>query len=257
MTTTTVCNVSRHVQVPCIRRVDAARPLTWLRRGAQDFVSVWPVSIGYGLVIAASSYLLVNSGWTRPALAMTLTIGFLMVGAFLAVGFYDLSLRREREQSGGARSGAFSTLRGNLGSISLFVVLLAFIASVWERISAILIGLYLGSSGVPDASLSWLFSLEHPWLLLSFGGFTALLALIVFSLSVVSLPMLMDRQVDLVTALMTSLWVVWENRLAMLVWAVLIVGLTGLGALTWFAGLAVIFPILGHATWHGYRELVA
>lgn len=257
MTTTTVCNVSRHVQVPCIRRVDAARPLTWLSGGARDFISVWPVSIGYGLVIAGLSYLLVNSGWTRPALALTLTIGFLLVGAFLAVGFYDLSLRRERELAGGGRTSAFSSLRGNLGSVGLFVVLLAFVVSVWERISAILVGLYLGSSGVPDASLSWLFSLEHPWLLLGFGGFTVLLVLAVFCLSVVSLPMLMDRQVDLVTALMTSLWVVWENRLAMLVWAALIVVLTTLGALTWFAGLAVIFPILGHATWHAYRELVA
>jgi uncharacterized membrane protein len=256
MTTTTVCNVSRHVQVPCIRRVDPARPFAWLKAGALDFVSVWPVSLAYGLVIAGLSYLLVNSGWTRPALALTLTIAFLLIGAFLAVGFYGLSLRRERELAGGAQTGMFTTLRGNLGSIGLFVVLLAFVVSVWERISAILVGLYLGSNGVPDASLSWLFSLEHPWLLLGFGGFTVLLALAVFSLSVVSLPMLMDRQVDLVTALVTSLWVVWENRLAMVVWAVLIVVLTTLGVLTWFVGLAVIFPILGHATWHAYRELV-
>jgi len=256
MATTTVCNVSQHVQVPCIRRVDPARPVAWLGAGVRDFFGVWPVSLGYGLVIAGLSYLLVNSGWTRPALALTLTIAFLLIGAFLAVGFYDLSLRRERDLAGATQTRVFATLRGNLGSIGLFVVLLAFAVSVWERISAILAALYLGSSGVSDASLLWLFSLEHPWLLLGFISFSVLLALAVFSLSVVSLPMLMDRQVDLVTAMMTSLWVVWENRPAMLVWAVLVAALTALGALTWFVGLAVIFPILGHATWHAYRELV-
>ena len=83
-----------------------------------------------------------------------------------------------------------------------------------------------------------------------------MLAALVFALSVVSLPMLMDRKVDFVTAIMTSLWVVRENPLPMLAWAIVIGMLTLLAELLWFVPLAVIFPLLGHATWHAYRDLV-
>jgi uncharacterized membrane protein len=87
--------------------------------------------------------------------------------------------------------------------------------------------------------------------------FGAILAALVFALSAVSLPMMMDRPVDTVTAIMTSLWAVWRNPLPMLAWAGLIGVLTLVGVLTAFIGLAVLFPVLGHASWHAYRDLVA
>jgi uncharacterized membrane protein len=226
--------------------------MRWLQAGVTDFKRTWPLSFSYGLVIAAASYLLVNNGWNRPALALTLTIGFLMIGSFLALGFYDLSARLEQEGR-----AAFSGVKRNLASIGMYGVLLAFIVSVWERVSAILIGLYVGSTGVSETSVGWLFSFDNPGLLILYGGFALLLSVAVFSLSVVSLPMLMDRKTDIVTALMTSLWVVRENPGAMGVWVAAIVGLTTLGALSWFVGLAFLFPILGHATWHAYRDVVA
>lgn len=257
MTTTTVCNLSQHVDVPCINRVEAMRPLVWLRKGAGDFARAWPWTFVYGVVFAVAGFLIVNGDWARPALAMTLSSGFLLAGPFLAIGFYDLSLRNERERMGFPRQAAFSTVKRNLVSIGLFGVLLAFIFSVWERISAILVGLYLGTSGVPEAGMGLFLSRDHLDFLLLYAVFAVLLSLAVFSLSVVSLPMLMDRQIDIVTALITSLWVVWENRITMLVWGIVIVSLIALAALSWFAGLAIIFPILGHATWHAYRDLVA
>ena len=98
---------------------------------------------------------------------------------------------------------------------------------------------------------------------LRFSGFIApymafgdLVAALAFALAVVSLPMLMDRRVDIITAIMTSLWVVRENPLPMLVWAILIAVLGFAGLLAWFFPLAIIFPVLGHATWHAYRDLV-
>ena len=100
-------------------------------------------------------------------------------------------------------------------------------------------------------------TIDHLGFLLLYGAFALLLGLAAFTLGVVSLPMLMDRKVDIVTALVTSLWVFRENPGTMLVWASCIVGLTAVAALTWFVALAVVFPVLGHATWYAYRDLVA
>ena len=252
MTTSTVCNLSQYFEVPCINRIDATRSLRWLRNGVVDFTRTWPTSFSYGLVFSMAGYLLVNIGWNQPVLAVTLTIGFLLMGSFLAFGFYDLSLRIENKQL-----SSFSGVRRNLNSIGMYGLLLAFVVSAWKPISTILMAIYLGSVGASEASVGWKLVFEHPGFLILYGSLAILLSLAVFSLSVVSLPMLMDREIDIVTALITSLWVVRENPGAMLVWAAFIAGLTTLGALSWFAGLAIIFPILGHASWHAYRDLVA
>lgn len=148
-------------------------------------------------------------------------------------------------------------MRANIGSIGMFALLMAFIMSAWERISAILVG-FLNSDIVTSASFSLglLLAPEHIGFRAPYMVFGALVAALAFSLAVVSLPMLMDRKVDLITAIMTSLWVVRENPLPMLVWAILIAVLGFVGMLAWFVPLVIIFPVLGHATWHAYRDLV-
>ena len=256
MSNATICHASKNIEVPCVNRVDVFRPLAWLRLGLADLAKAWPFSIVYGVVFAVVGYFLVNEGWGRPHLAMTLTSGFLLVAPFLAAGFYDLSLRSEHQRQFSERLPAFASLGQNLGSIALFGLMLAFMFSVWERISAILVGLYLGSSGVPEAGFSWLFSSANFGFLLAYIGFGLVFALVTFAISAVSLPMMMHRPVDIVTAVVTSLWAVWENRLAMLFWMVLIVLLVAAGVATAFIGLIFTFPLLGHATWHAYRELV-
>ncbi|MDD3530698.1 MAG: DUF2189 domain-containing protein [Gallionellaceae bacterium] len=256
MTTSTVCNLGRYVPIPCLNRVEPLRPLRWLRAGWGDSIRTWRASFGYGLILATASYL-VAATWSRPALAPTLTVLLLLLGPFLAIAFYDLSARLERGRAAGRRLPAFARARHNLASIGLFGVLLAFGASLGERLSAILIGLRVGAGPVPDAGLAGLFSLAQPGFLLMYGGLIVILGLAVFSLSVVTLPMLMGRRVDIVTALMTSLWSVRENPAALLLWAAAITAITTLGVLTWYAGLAIGFPVLGHATWHAYRDLVA
>jgi uncharacterized membrane protein len=256
MSTTLICNVSKHVNIPCIDQVELSGPFRWLRAGFADFAARWPGSLALGALFAAIGYLLVHEGWAQPGLAMALTVGFLLVAPFLAIGFYDLSLRRERERERGERLAAFSGVTRNLGSIGLFAFLLAFVLTVWERMSAILVGIYLGGGETSGVGLGWLFAGDNLAFLALYAGMGAVLAALVFALSVVSLPMLMDRPIDVVTACMTSLWVAWENKGVMLIWAAIIVGLTALGILTGFVGLAVIFPVLGHATWHAYRDLV-
>lgn len=245
---------SRHIELPPLRRVAAAAPFTWLRKGWDDFAANWVYSLGIGALFAALGSFLINYAWPRPHLVMALAVGFLYVAPFLAIGFYDLSRRREAT----VELKPFEGVRGNAASIGFYAVFLAFALSVWERLSAILVALFMHSD-LPMAtefSVGLLFTPEHMEFVIPYLLAAGLYAAVVFALTVVTLPMLMDRQVDLVTAMMTSLWVVRENPAPMLVWALLIGVLTLAGEALWFVGLALAFPILGHATWHAYRDLV-
>ncbi len=256
MNTVTIKPQTKHIDLPAINRVPAVRPLYWLRQGWLDFVHAWPLSLTLGIVFAVLGFLLVDYVWARLHLAMALTSGFLLLAPFLAIGFYEIS----RQQGRTAEAGRlFDGLRANAGSIGLFGLLLAFILSAWERISAILVGLFLKTDIVTDQgfSLALLFGPEHIGFIVPYMLVGGTIAAVVFALSVVSLPMLLDRKVDLITAIVTSLWVVRENPLPMLVWALLIGVLGFIGLLAWFVPLAVIFPVLGHATWHAYQDLVA
>lgn len=248
----------RHMDLPGIRVVSLESPLCWLRQGLTDLGRSWPVSLAFGVLFAALGYLLVTYAWGWPHLALALTSGFLLLAPFLAIVFYDLS----RQLDAGGRAGvrhALTAWRGNAWSIGLYAALLMFLVIAWERLSAILMGLFLtGDVASVENLYSVLFSsTEHLAFLIAYGLFGLLFAIAVFALSVVSLPMMLDRsETDVATALVTSLWTVRENPVVMLFWAGLIVALIGIGYLTAFIGLAVFFPLLGHATWRAYQDLV-
>lgn len=248
-----------HMDLPGIRRIAWTRPFTWLRLGAWDLARAWPVSLLYGVVFAALAYALVHGAWGRPHLAMALASGFLFVAPVLATVFYDLSRRIE---AGEPLGNPFAPLRAwgnNPASLGLFALMLVFALTVWERISAILVGLFLGGSGI--GSLSELLSMEvlraHTDFVATYLAFGSVLALALFSLSVVALPLLLHRKVDFATALVTSLLATRYKFPVLLLWGVLIAGLVALGLATDFVALALLFPWLGHASWHAYRELVA
>lgn len=253
MSTLLVKPHTRNIKLPAIRQVEADHTLLWLKHGAKDLLRFWPVSLGAGALFTLVGYGLMEYAWDYPHLALTLTSGFLLVSPFLAIVFYELSRRHEA-----ARALRFEGVCRNAASIGMYALMLAFILSSWERISAIMVGLFFEgdlTAGGPFP-LAALFAPEHLGFFIPYMLAGGALAALVFALSVVSLPMLMDRKVDFVTAIVTSLWVVRENPLPMLIWAFMIAALTLLAELAWFVPLAVIFPLLGHATWHAYRDLV-
>ena len=254
MSTLSIKPQTHNIELPSINRVELTRPLVWLRMGWSDFLHDWPLSLATGALFALLGYGLLTFAAPRPHLVMTLNTGFLAVSPFLAIVFYELSRRREKPHT----KVLFSGLLRNSRSIGLFAVMLAFILSSWERLSAIMVALFLKSdviSGYPFA-FTMLFSTEHMGFLIPYTLAAVVVGALVFSLSVVSLPMMIDRKVDMATAITTSLWVVRENPLTMLIWAVVIGVLTLLAEMAWLIPLAVIFPLLGHASWHAYRELV-
>ena len=246
------------MNLPGIRRATIDQPLHWLGAGAQDMVKAWPLSLFYGVVFALLGYGLVNGAWGMPHLAMALTSGFLFVAPVLATVFYCVSHRLEHHHKLPHLFVPLLSWRANPASLGLFALMLVFVLSVWERISAILVGLFLNGSGI--GSLSDLLSLsaiqQHTDFVLAYLVFGGVMALMVFSLSVVSLPMLLHRKVDFATALVTSFMATKLNFPVMLVWGTLIAGLIVLGMATKFIAMAVIFPWLGHASWHAYRELI-
>lgn len=257
MTTFSLHAHARPADTPAPRRVTAARPFTWLYLGGRDLIKSWPASLGLGLCFTLAGLLLLAWARPHPHLALALTSGFLLVAPFLAIGFYAISRRNEhRHRLGWLLS--YSGLRRNAGSIGLYALLLAFILSAWERLSAIVVGLFLSDVPILNSYLHYhqLFLEQHWTFVLAFLALGACLAAGVFALSVVTLPLLMDRRVDLITAILTSLRVVGSNPAAMLVWAGIIALLGGVGIASSLYAFVLIFPLLGHATWHAYRDLV-
>jgi uncharacterized membrane protein len=258
MNTVSIKPNTQNIQLPAVRVVEGGRPFVWLRTGWRDFTHTWNFSLGYGVVIALLGWGLVNWGWQHADTSLAFTSGFMLVAPFLALVFYYLSRCLDQHHRPMGAGHLFGLLKRNGTSIGLYAMFLIFVISAWERLSALMVGVFLKGDFVGSDYFS-LISLVTPaqWqFVTAYVIVGAVLAGLIFSLSVVSLPMMLDRRVDMVTAMMTSLWVVRENPWSMLLWAGLIAALVVIGFATWFVGLAIIFPVLGHATWHAYRELV-
>lgn len=250
-------------KLPAIRQVPLLACLTWLRHGLDDVRAAWTVSLAYGVLFAGLGWMLVTHGWNDPHWAVAFTSGFVIVAPVLATCFYAISRARERGEALVSLTRPFRLLRDNTWSLGLFVIMLAMLFSMWERITAIVVAMTLkadvysyGHKAAFSYTASILNDPNHLSVVIGFFAVGALFALVAFALTAISLPMIVDRQADPVTALLTSLSALRHNLLPMLVWAAVIALLVGIGYLTAFIGLIVIFPLLGHATWHAYRALV-
>ena len=248
----------RSMELPGIRVVSLDSPFCWLRQGLNDFKRTWPVSLAFGVLFAGLGFLLVTYAWAQPHLALVLTSGFLLLAPFLALVFYDFSRQAAAHRGIGVRR-ALVAWRVNAWSIGLYGVMLLLLLIAWERLSAIMVGLFLVNHvGSLDSLFGALFtSGEHLGFVIAYGLVGLVFAAAVFALRVVSLPMMLDRaKTDIATALVTSVWTVRENPVVMLLWAGIIVVLMAVGYLTAFIALAFFFPLLGHATWQAYKALV-
>lgn len=239
-----------------VRTVSASQPLTWLRRGWADLVRARNASLGFGALVAAFGVGLLALAWGATYLVPALIGGFLLVAPFGAIVFYALSRQIERGEPVDGAAALFAWRR-NAGQIALWGLALALTLILWERLAAIVFALFYGGQ-VADLStlVRDVLSGRYVELLIAFLGVGGLLALAVFALGVVTAPLLLDRDLDVVTAAVTSLRCCLANPGAALLWALLVAALTLLGFATLMLGLVVIFPWLGHASWHAYRDLV-
>lgn len=248
----------RHFDLPQVATVDAARPLQWLKFGLRDMIEAPAASLAYGALFAVMGYLILSFTADRPYLFTAAVSGFFLVAPILAAGLYEISRVLHR---GGRRPSFAESLEGwrrNGESITYMGLLLALVGIAWERASAILFALFRQGevANVESLARTMLGSTEQLPFLLAYLLVGGALALLVFALCAVSVPMMAGRDVDVVTAMMTSLKVVAHNVPAMALWAVLIVALMVVGFATAMIGMVVLLPIVGHATWHAYNETV-
>jgi uncharacterized membrane protein len=235
-------------------------PWMWLAAGWRDFWFAPVVSLCYGGVFAgvAAALSIALLSYGLEALILPLGGGFLLIGPVAALGLYETSRRLETFESVelvDITRAAFRMARRT----SFFAAILGFIYLVWVQIAFLLVMLFIGTSQIPPAKEfipNLLFT--PPGLALLMVGTCAggVLALLVFCVSVVSVPLLMTQDVDAVTAVRTSMAAVAENPKPMLLWAGLIAGFMVFGLATVFVGLVVVFPLIGYATWHAFRDVV-
>ncbi len=242
--------------MPAVRTVGAGAPFGWLARGYADFRANPLPSLFYGACFAAMGWLIAVVFEHAAAYVSSLATGFFLVGPFLATGLYALSRRRELGEPAWL-APTLDAWRDNVGAIGVFAIVLAVILLVWARASLVVFALFY-TSEMPSVHgfLSQIFSLDNLEFLVAYACVGGFFALLVFAISVVSVPMMLDRGTDGVVAVLTSARAFAANLPAMIVWAVTIVVVTAAGFALLFVGLVVAVPLIGHATWHAYRALV-
>jgi len=239
-----------------VNKVDIMAPLGWIAKGFSDLRKAKIPSLIYGFAFAIIGLFLIFVAAKNPIWSAGLTSAFLLTGPFLAIGLYDLSHQIEEGEKP-CLLDSIKKIRDNIVSLGFFAVMLGILLMIWLRIAALIAGIFFNDIELITKGWAVLFdggrSTEF-FLFFTFFGF--FIAQIAFSISVVSIPMLLHRKVDVITAITTSLRVVIKNPIPMLVWAILIVALISGGMLLAFIGLTITLPIIGHASWHAYQELV-
>lgn len=231
---------------PC-RSLHWKAPLHWLRLGWRDLCEAPVISLSYGLIMVVLSYAISAAAWYLGNLGLYLGLisGFVFLGPLLALTLYSVSARRET----GARVTLRATARDagrTLSDAMVFAVVLLVIFLIWAR-AATLIHVFFpveANTGIRD----WL-------VFLGIGSAVgAVFCAVIFMASAFSLPMILDRETDTITAIISSVNATLRNKAAMLVWAGCIGACVLAGLVTGYLGFAVLLPLIGHATWHGYRE---
>jgi uncharacterized membrane protein len=245
---------------PYIRRVALDRPWVWLTRGWADFQAAPRVSLAYGIGFVAAGFAisLALLAFESIYLLLPLAAGFLLLAPLLAVGLYETSRRVGQGQTP-TLAAAVGAFRANPEHMAYMGFVLMLINLFWTRMAMLIFALFFGSprGTLRDLIDMTLFSSQSlPFLIVGTAiGFV--LAATVFAISAVSIPMLLDRpQTPVWVAIATSFVAVRTNLKPMALWAALICAFTGFGMIPMFLGLAVTMPLIGHATWHCYKDLV-
>lgn len=227
----------------------------WLRLGWADFRRAPGIGLFYGGCFAVMGWLLLYVFRHAPAWTLALSAGFLLMGPFLCVGLYDVSRKLERGEPPdfGDSLTAWDT---RLGTMAIFGGVLLILEMLWGRASLVIFA--VSFDGMPDfkGSLLALLDPDNLGFIVAYLGVGALFAGLIFAVSVVSIPMILDRQTDAITAGLTSLRLCLTQPGVMLLWGATLTVLVVLALLPAFLGLLLVGPVLGHASWHAYRAAV-
>ncbi|MBX3607296.1 MAG: DUF2189 domain-containing protein [Piscinibacter sp.] len=233
----------------------AADIVRWLRLGWADFRRAPGIGLFYGGCFAVMGWLLLVVFRNAPAWTLALSAGFLLMGPFLCLGLYDVSRKLERGEPPdfGDSLTAWDT---RIGTMAIFGGVLLILEMLWGRASLVIFA--VSFDGMPDfkGSLMALLDPDNLGFIVAYLGVGAVFAGLIFAVSVVSMPMILDRQTDAITAGLTSLRLCLTQPGVMLLWGATLTLLVALALAPAFLGLLLVGPVLGHASWHAYRSAV-
>jgi uncharacterized membrane protein len=245
---------------PPPRRVPFDAPWGWLAAGWRDVWTMPHVSIVYGALFGLVLLVLGIGLWALGAQSVFLAVvgGLLLVGPFIAAGLYEAS-RRLAEGEGAPSLGQVLVAGFEArGELAFFGAVLLFAFIIWLQLAFLLLMLFMGTSEMPPASAfmhTLLFTPAGLGLLVVGSLVGGVIAALIFAISALAVPMLLEKEIDAVTAARASIAAVVQNPKPMALWAALIVVIMGAGFATLLVGLAIAFPLIGHATWHAYAEI--
>ena len=244
-------------RIPDLVQVDFLRPLRWLSLGWCDFRANPGASVAQGAILAAIGWLILLLCSAQIDLLAAAISGFLLVGPVFGAGFYEMSRLRAAGQTANLDAALDGAVRRRK-PLALLGGILAMIAAAWVLVSSMLFARSVDGSPPPlnETFYSTVIDWSSSGFLVSYLATDAAFAFAAFLVSAVSAPMIFDRDIAVRSAMLTSLRVVAANPAPMLLWAGMIAALTALGFATLLFGLIVVLPLLGHATWHAYRDLV-
>jgi len=228
-------------------------PFRWLVRGWHDLTEHWGIGIFYGMCFWAMGLTIAAVFRSRPEYVMSIASGCLLLGPFLAMGLYEVSRQRERGQTP-RLSSSLTCWDSHLRSVGMLVLVLIVLELLWGRASLVVFAVFFNTgmpstTGVVDAVFNpqnWEFVAVYMVVGLAFAS-------VVFAIAVVSIPMILDRDTDAITAAIASMQVVLENAGVMALWALMLAVLVFVALIPWGLGLLLVGPLLGHASWHAYR----
>ena len=243
-----------------VRTVGVDQPWQWLSAGWRDFQRAPLVSLTYGAVFVGAGFVLTLGLWLAGLayLVLPLAAGFMLIGPVLAVGLYEVSRRIERGETV-TLYAAFAAWRGNAAQIATMGLVLMLFLLAWIRIAFLIFALFFGPNPPSwEHLVTTLFFTTKgiPFLIVGIAA-GGVLAAAAFGISLVAIPALLDRNVGVLCAVATSISAVMANWRLMIGWGALIALFTGAGIATFYIGLALTLPLIGHASWHAYRDLVA
>ena len=227
----------------------------WLALGTRDFAHAPWIGLFYGACFVGMGWALLEVYEHAPVYVLALSAGFLLMGPFLCMGLYRVSQQLERGDKPSFIDSLFAW-NTRTGTLAIFGFALLVLEMLWGRAALVIFA--VSFDGMPDfkGSLLKLFDPENIGFIVAYLAVGAVFAGLIYAVSVVAIPMILDRRVDAITAALTSLRLVLTQPLVMLGWGAVITALVVLALLPWFIGLLAVGPVLGHATWHAYRAAV-
>ena len=248
-----------HHAPPDVKEITLDHPWEWISKGWSDLKTVPLYSLAYGAFFVAVSWLLTYGMLVESMFFIVppLAAGFFLVAPMLGIGLYQMSRSLEQGQKVEYCQALIAWKRNEV-HLAAMALVLVMVMLVWMLAALLVFALFYDQPTptwekfIPRVFLSG----ESPVFLFAGIASGAVIAGFTFMISAITVPMLMDRDVDVFTAIQTSATAVRKNWQAMALWASLIVMFVGIGIVTYYIGLIVAMPLVGHATWHAYRDLV-